>query len=342
MNKQQNTANNIYIAKTSTRCAMSDFLFQSGYRNATTHYNQICVLKKYLRKYNNGTNVELHTLINNFVVSGKSESYCKFVVKLLIAHNLKNLPGFVNPLKRDKFLIVNAYKNAIKLQNSSVPLYDSFGRMVDASSNFVMLHLPSEPISLTKLNTLYLVSLVMLITYLEAPISTLPTFRSGETRKLLELTLLIYLLFHTGARVSEFLNLSLRQVEELCEKKSITMMCKGGLNKFMVPNIVTKRLRSYMTQQDFSATNEMLFTQFNSKRSNRPQTRIVFTKEFNKLYRVLFKVHKPKSTGFHSFRSAFAYRSTDYEFAQKILRHKNAQTFQNYRNKYRNLDQFNY
>ncbi|MGI4815653.1 MAG: site-specific integrase [Janthinobacterium lividum] len=296
------------------------------------------ILRKYFNKFPTGSWAEANTLVNSFIMAGRSKSYCESVLKRLITHHKRLNPNYTSPLASDKGLITTAYQNIIKLQNSRHQLYDENGRPVQSS--FGKRILKYEPIPIINLNILYIHSTAVLLCAFNRQLLT-PQVLTNKQLIAIEFALVIYIIFHTGARVGEIFNLTVGDARGLMANKSIKILCKGKMDRFVIPKLVAEKLKQFVERRHFSSDSDFLIRPVWT-RSKNLRTRGFMTAYFNQVYRHLFKQEKPLSTGFHNYRHYFAFRTTDRGFAQAIMRHKSAKTFNHYKSIYEQQRNFDY
>lgn len=307
-------------------------------RTKQTVYINNVILRKYLNQFPTGSWAEANTLVANFIKKGLTKSYCNSVLKRLIRYHKQHDLNYKSPLMIDSNLITNAYQNVLKLKYSNQSLYDQQGQHV--TRHIVNISLPKIPMPIKHLRIMYIHSVLLLTAAFERQLLTLATLSHGQLASI-ELALLIYISYHIGSRIGELLNLTVANVIELADKQSAQLFCKGKLDRFIVPKLVSDMMYKYIKKRGLSSPSDFMIRPVYSKNQT-VQTFITFRNLFASLYRRLFKVEKPLSSGFHNYRYYFAFRTEDKEFAQMVLRHISKKTFQRYLSVYTNQQKFTY
>lgn len=315
----------------------------SKIRNETSMYINDKILGKYFPKFINGTWSEAVTLVNDFIQKGRAKSYCDSVFRRLVAEHKRLDPKYTSPLVQDKNLISNAYQNILKIQFSKQKLFDTDGRPILQDLNLAKVVLPKIPIPKKHLYAMYIHSTFLLLSVIKYQDLLLRSI-SNDEQTFIELALIIYILYHTGARVNEVLSLTKKHTLGLIKEQSIYLFCKSGkLDKFIVPKLVSEMLRKYLRAiPTLEKDDTLLIRPVISKKTGKVRTRGALLVKFNQLYRRMFKAEKPIANGFHSFRKLFAFRTEDEAFAQKVMRQNKKATFQRYKQVYQGEQQFAY
>lgn len=344
-----------YITYTKTPWPTANPLFQPICSEKSRAVKNSMLL--WLNKMQNGGDLEdFHNIIQDFLRRGLSKTYCTKVLKTIAAHLKKRDPNYVNPLKDNNRLVSNAFSNACKINFRDGKYFTETGEVVTPDFYSLYKIKQKSTVDLKQIDQFYYAARRHIIQISPVALNLkpilcitkpAPEFAIDETHQnivsqckaelvakpltnpiLTETHLLICLLFESGARSKEFLDMKVGQARTLIEKGVVNMMCKTGLNDFMVNHNVREYLRGYLARVHLP-NESFLFTRQFSKHGV-AKTEKIIRKTFRQLWKKQFGRELPPQSGFHMFRHYLAVR-TDKDNAQLMMRHESAQTTAQYR-----------
>lgn len=323
--------------------------------------NSFAVKRSMLRWLNimpNGGNLEdFHNLIQEFLKKGYSAQYCTKVLKTIASYQKKRDPHYINPLKDNNRLVSYAYSNACKINYHDGKYYTETGEIVTADFYRLYKIRQKAPVDLKHMDEIYYAARKHILKISAVPLNLKPILCISKPKPeydiydafnkfqldcksdtvsstplenitVTETYLLICLLFESGARSKEFLDMRIGQAKQLIERGYIHLMCKTGLNDFYVNHNVREYLKGFLSRINLPLES-YLFSRHSSK-YGKSKTDKVIRKAFRQIWKNKFGRDLPPQAGFHMFRHYFAVRSNK-DNAQLMMRHESAQSTEKYR-----------
>ncbi|CAH2088320.1 unnamed protein product [Euphydryas editha] len=287
---------------------------------------------KYLSLFKNGGDeMDFKMLLQTFLLSNKSKSYCRKVVSTLCSALAAKNKDFVKPIFINQLINKTYRARKLWLENGET-VYDSLGNRVPINWN-VVAFAKEHGIDGTSSE-----GMLEKARYIGQKRYSLMQSKKYTGSSFDDHLCLVVLCRYFGARPKEIISLTRNGWEELAKRSYTTIDSKTGRVNLCIDSNLIEMVRKF-TNDAFPFAQVRRGESFPSERFIQ-RVNSAYTKslaQFKRLYKKIFNSPPPSGLGFKLFRQLVAFeavQSGDIEIAKYMLRHKSSSMSKHYASKF--------